>query len=220
MTATLYIVLLFKSRRFVEYSPPVAVLLCAIILRAWLKRLDVRSLAWTELKIGGLVVASVVFVAAVWGTVQAARRDVSALPSSEAYKGGAEWLARNTSQGARVFHTGWDDFLGLFFFNTHNTCIVGLDPDFLRCKTPHRHQRWKAITRGRVRLPAKVIFQKFGCEYAFTDNAHRTFIALADRDPFMKKIYADRQTTVYRVLDDLMGNPRPKNTRERSRRAE
>lgn len=71
-----------------------------------------------------------------------------------------------------------------------------------------------------MRLPAKVIFQKFGCEYAFTDNAHRTFIALADRDPFMKKVYADRQTTVYRVLDDLTGNPRPKNTRERSRRAE
>ena len=171
-------------------------LLLAVGAREWLKTLDVGSIAWTERKIGGLILASLMLVTALQATVQAAWQDIHRLPSSEAYKGGAEWLAHNTPQGARVFHTDWDDFPRLFFFNTHNTYIVGLDPDFMRIKNKHLYERWKDITRGRVRLPAKVIFQKFGCEYAFTDNKHRKFIALADRDPFMEKMYADRQTTV------------------------
>ena len=202
LTATLYIVLLFKSRRFVEYYPPAAVLLLAVGLRDWLKTIDVRSIAWTEMKIGGLIIASLMLVAAVQATVQAAWHDVHRLPSSEAYKGGAEWLAHNTPKGTRVFHTDWDDFPRLFFFNTHNTYIVGLDPDFMRRKNKRLYERWKDITRGRVRLPAKVIFQKFGCEYVFTDNEHKKFIAIADRDPLMKKVYSDRWTTVYRVLDE------------------
>lgn len=101
-----------------------------------------------------------------------------------------------------MFHTDWDDFPRLFFFNTHNTYIVGLDPDFMRLKDSEGYKRWKDITRGKVRLPARVILQRFGCAYAFTDNKHRKFIALADRDPLMEKVYSDRYTTVYRVLDD------------------
>ncbi len=72
----------------------------------------------------------------------------------------------------------------------------------MRIKNEHLYERWQDITRGKVRLPARVIFQKFGCAYAFTDNTHRKFIALADRDPFMEKVYSDRHTTVYRVLDE------------------
>lgn len=214
LAATLYAVLLFKSRRFVEYYPPVAVLLLAVGARDWLKTLDVRSIAWTDRKIGGLIAASLLLAVALQATVQAAWHDIHRLPSSEAYKGGAEWLAYNTPKGARVFHTDWDDFPRLFFFNTHNTYIVGLDPDFMRLKNPHLYERWKDITRGRVRLPAKVIFQTFGCAYAFTDNKHQKFIALADRDPYMKKVYADRWTTVYRVLDENSHKARRKNGRK------
>ena len=199
LAATVYAVLLFKSRRFVEYYPPVAVLFLAVGARDWLQTLDVRSIAWTDRKIGGLIAASLLLVAALQATVQAAWHDIHRRPSSEAYEGGAAWLAHNTPKGARVFHTDWDDFPRLFFFNTHNTYIVGLDPDFMRLKNKHLYERWQAITRGRVRLPAQVILQKFGCEYAFTDNKHRKFIAIADRDPLMKKVYSDRQTTVYRV---------------------
>ena len=202
LAATLYAVLLFKSRRFVEYYPPATVLLLAVGARHWLKTLDVGSIAWTDRKIGGLILASLMLVAALQATVQTAWHDIHRLPSSEAYKGGAEWLAHNTPKGARVFHTDWDDFPRLFFFNTHNTYIVGLDPDFMRIKNKHLYERWQDITRGKVRLPARVIFQKFGCAYAFTDNKHRKFIALADRDPFMEKVYSDRHTTVYRVLDE------------------
>lgn len=202
LATTLYAVLLFKSRRFVEYYPPVAVLFLAISVREWLKTLDVRAIAWTDRKLGGLIAASLLLAAALQTTLQAARHDIQRRPPSTAYQGGAEWLAHNTHQGARVFHTDWDDFPRLFFFNTHNTYIVGLDPDYMLLKDPEGYKRWKDITRGKVRLPARVILQRFGCEYAFTDNKHQKFIALADRDPRMQKVYADRHTTVYRVFDD------------------
>lgn len=202
LATTLYAFLLFKSRRFVEYYPPVAVLFLAVSVREWLKTLDVRAIAWTDRKIGGLIAASLLLAAALQTSVQAAWHDIQRISSSTAYQGGAEWLVHNTPKGARVFHTDWDDFPRLFFFNTHNTYIVGLDPDFMRLKDPESYKRWKDITRGKVRLPSRVILQRFGCEYAFTDNKHQKFIALADRDPRMQRVYADRHTTVYRVLDE------------------
>ncbi len=58
LAATLYAFLLFKSRRFVEYYPPAAVLFLAVGARHWVKALDVGAIAWTDRKIGGLILAS------------------------------------------------------------------------------------------------------------------------------------------------------------------
>ena len=104
------------------------------------------------------------------------REDIAGEPPTIAYKGGAEWLVENTPAGSTVFHTDWDDFPKLFFYNTHNTYIVGLDPDFMRLKHERLFHQYEDITRGRVPDMEDIILNEFGCEYVFTDNEHRDFI--------------------------------------------
>lgn len=201
LVSTMYLVLLLKSRRFVEYFPPTAVVFFAFSVRGWLNRLDLTRALRTEARVAGLVVASLLLLLAFRSSVQAARQDIADLPPYEAYKGGAEWLARHTPEGSTVFHTDWDDFPKLFYFNTHNTYLVGLDPDFMRLKDEKLFRRWEAITRGKVAHPEDAILHEFGCQYVFTDNKHREFMAIADGSPRMEKVYSDRYATVYRVLE-------------------
>lgn len=47
------------------------------------------------------------------------------------YQAASEWLKENSSSGEIVFNPAWDSFPFLFFQNTHNYYIVGLDPYFL-----------------------------------------------------------------------------------------
>jgi hypothetical protein len=136
-----------------------------------------------------------------YSTISAARKEIAGEPATTQYKGGAEWLAANTQAGSTVFHTDWDDFPKLFFYNTHNTYIVGLDPDFLRLKNERLYQLYEDVTQGRARDMEDIILKEFGSEYVFTDNAHRDFINIANQSERMQKVFSDRHTTVYRILE-------------------
>ncbi len=199
LTATLYLVLLLKSRRFVEYFPPAALLALAFTLKEPLARLDLRRIEWTEGRLALAVCAGIAVASMLQMTLMAAREEVRGQPSTARYQGGARWLASHTPAGSRVFHTDWDDFPPLFFFNTHNTYLVGLDPDFMRLRDPRRYDRWVAVTRGEVADPGPVIADEFESAWAFTDNEHTEFIAHADRSPRMERAYVDDDVTIYRV---------------------
>jgi len=199
LTATLFFVLLLKSRRFVEYFPPAAVLALAFTLKEPLARLDLRRLTRSEGRLALAVFAGLAFATLLLVTVTAAREEVRGQPSTARYQRGARWLAAHTPAGSLVFHTDWDDFPPLFFHNVHNTYVAGLDPDFLRLRDPRRYDRWVAVTRGQVADPGPVIAEEFGAAYAFTDDEHTEFIANADRSPRMERAYVDDDVVIYRI---------------------
>jgi asparagine N-glycosylation enzyme membrane subunit Stt3 len=201
LVSTMYLILLFKSRRFVEYFPPSAVMFLAFASRERLKNLEWTLAAGKRAQsIGAMLAASLLWFAA-FSTIQAARSDIRNEPATIAYKGGAEWLAANARAGSTVFHTDWDDFPKLFFYNTRNTYILGLDPDFMRLKDDRLYFRYEDVTQGRVKDMEDVILNEFGCEYVFTDNEHREFMSIANQSPRMQKVFSDRYTTVYRILE-------------------
>jgi hypothetical protein len=201
LASTMYFVLLLKSRRFVEYFPPSAILFFAFAVRDRLKNLELSKLLKNETRAALAIATSLFILFAAHSTIVAARKDITNEPASVAYKGGAEWLAKNTPAGSTVFHTDWDDFPMLFFYNTHNTYIIGLDPDFMRLKDEKLFRRYEDITLGRVREMEDEILNDFGCEYVFTDNDHGDFINLANQRPRMEKVFSDRYTTVYHILE-------------------
>ncbi|MCS6805919.1 MAG: hypothetical protein RMM98_07620 [Acidobacteriota bacterium] len=201
LTSTMYFFLLLKSRRFVEYFPPTAIMLLAFSLRDALKNLDFSRLLRNEVRVVSFVALMLLVLLACQRSIRAVREDIADRPPSEAYKGGALWLAQNTPAGSTVFHTDWDDFPMLFFYNTHNTYLVGLDPDFMRLKDERLFRRWEAITRGKVKQPEDEILHTFGCQYVITDNKHDEFMEIADASPRMKRVFSDKFTTVYQVLE-------------------
>lgn len=200
LTATMYLILVFKSRRFVEYFPPAAILFLAFSLRQSLSQVRFEDALTTFTRKAALIGGTALISAIVAANVLHVRENIRESPDFYAYKGGAEWLAKNTPAGSVVFNTDWDDFPMLFHFNTHNRYIVGLDADFMRLKNEELYRRYEKITRGKIKDPTDEIVQDYNARYVLTDNEHQNFMKKAGSNKRFLKRYSDRYTTVYEIL--------------------
>ncbi len=192
----------FKSRRFIEYWPPFAVLFAAFTIGPKLERVNLAWLARTRDRAIAAIAAAVLALAAIlWmgGCLWHAREDVKSETDPFAYRGASEWIATNTPPGSMIFNTDWDDFPMLFYYSPNNTYVVGLDPTYLYDRDSELWKLYKDITLGDEGNPAPLIRDRFGAEYVFTDNEHPGFLQIAEDGGDFEKVYEDKFTTVLRV---------------------
>jgi hypothetical protein len=213
--AILFCLMLFQARRFVEYFPAFALIFAAF---AWTNYEMERStieggpvespvkgsqdwtlLAWVRKPQPVLVIFPVLALGMIF-TIKAARDSIQDSKPYSLYAGASAWLIENSPQGSRVFQTDWDDFPRLFFYNTHNTYLVGLDPTYMRFYNADLYDEWVEITRGEVEQPSKVIFERFGAQYVVSDLRHRDFLEVAGRDVGLLEVYQDDLSVVYQVM--------------------
>jgi hypothetical protein len=212
--------LLFQARRFIEYFPPFALIFAAFawtplivdwtsngsmrnqselqsVNSKWVNRFRGASKTW-------LPAAAVVLIMLVgmWSTLRDTQTSMKDSKPADRFAGASTWLHQNTSEGARVFQTDWDDFPRLFFYNTWNTYLIGLDPTYLQIKDRELYELWVDITKGKVEKPARVIYERFAAEYILTDLAHDDFIDQAELDQGLKVVYQDEEAIIYRVIPD------------------
>lgn len=198
LTALLTLYMTLESRRFIEYFPAFALLFCAC---AWgrgsihwpINRDTIfsRLLKWTALFAGlGLLVGA---------ALTTAHDDIRSAKDESYLAGAARWLQENTEPGALVFQIDWDDFPYLFYHNTHNTYLVGLDPTYLQLAHPRLWNLWVPITQGQVERPSALIRDIFGALYTVSDTAHSAFAERADADPDMQLVYRDANSMVWQI---------------------
>lgn len=190
-------VLFLKSRRFAEYFPPFSLIFLALTASAWLKRWGDSRPEWTRRLPAVLVILLLVPLG--WTTWQA-RREVADSASLERYGAAATWLAHHSQPGELVFQTDWDDFPRLFFYNTVNSYLIGLDPTYLQLADEQLYEDWVAVTRGKVDQPSSMIAARFDARYVFSDLEHDAFLDRAEADPGLEEVYRDRMAVIYRVL--------------------
>jgi hypothetical protein len=133
-------------------------------------------------------------------SVRGAEKSMLDAKPSGLYARAAAWLDGNTPDGARVFQTDWDDFPRLFFYNTHNTYLVGLDPTYLQLADPKLYDLWVKATQGKVENIAEVVDEKFGARFIHTDLSHTGFIRKAEADAGLKEVYRDDEAVVFEVV--------------------
>jgi hypothetical protein len=192
------LLLTFKSRRFIEYWPPFAVLFAAFTIVPKLERIDLAWLTRTGDRVVAAMAAAIVTATAIlWmgGCLWYAREDVKGETDPFAYRGASEWIAANTSPGSMIFNTDWDDFPMLFYYNPNHIYIVGLDPTYLHDRDPELWKLYANITLGDEDNPAPLIRDRFGAEYVFTDNEHPGFLQIAEASGDFEKVYEDKFTT-------------------------
>jgi hypothetical protein len=110
-------------------------------------------------------------------------------PSHLRYRGATEWFKKNTPEKSIVFNAAWDNFPQLFFMNTHNYYVVGLDMLFMYQYNPQLYWLGRSIgdyglvcnskesctknqfcTLGRDNPIAKTISETFNSRYVFIDQ--------------------------------------------------
>lgn len=202
LVAVMTLFMVFRSRRFIEYYPAFGLLWCAaawgrqpISLRALLPRWIVPRLATVILTLAVIVPAATLCIM----TVNNAFNDARDATDVQYMAGASEWLRNNTPQSAMVFQTDWDDFPYLFYHNTHNVYLVGLDPTYLEIADKALWDEWVDITQGRVETPSSVIRSRFNASYIVSDTNHENFNEMAYADPGLELVYSDEFSFVWQV---------------------
>jgi hypothetical protein len=202
-----FLAMVIRSRRLIEYFPAFAVLFGAwswshtplgppdrVVALAGRAPRAVRRLAgWWPWLAGALLAPALVW------TLMEARRDAGTGRPWRAYREPATWLAANTPAGARVFTTDWDDFPHLFFWNSHNVYLVGLDPTYMSLYDRELYQLWRRVSAGQVAAPSSTIRDAFGAEYVFTDLRHGNFLRAARDDSGLEEVLRTSNGVVFRV---------------------
>jgi hypothetical protein len=146
---------------------------------------------------------ALVLVPGAWTTFRAAKGSLQSSKPYETYAGASAWLAEHTPSSERVFQTDWDDFPRLFYYNTHNTYLIGLDPTYMSLYDADLYRLWVDITQGKVSQPSEVITTEFGARYILTDLQHKGFLSRAEADPGLVEVYRDREAVVFRAVGDF-----------------
>jgi hypothetical protein len=200
--ALFFLLLYTRSRRWVEIEPAFAVLLCSY---TWVHYGIPRVLL---AEMNGLrrllraVLALVTVVLLGWQlqqTVWRAQRNASGGHPWTGFQEPTQLVIQSSDPGDRIFQTDWDDFPELFFHDSYNTYIIGLDPTYMFLENPELYRLWRSIGRGQVAMPAALIRDRFGARWVLTDRAHDAFIEQAARDPNLEIVYESRDAVLYRV---------------------
>ena len=203
--------MLFQSRRFIEYFPAFVLMFTAFawapIIAETREKAHDRALKmtriWQRKLVQNLVLLAlvVVFLPIAWKTLLDSQSSLQRAKPNELFQGASAWLVENSPAGARIFQTDWDDFPRLFFYNTHNTYLVGLDPTYMQFYDADLYAVWVDITRGRVENPSQIIEENFNAEFILSDLTHREFLGEAAVDPRLQEVYRDDESVIFQVVD-------------------
>jgi hypothetical protein len=207
LTSGLFALMLMQARRFIEYFPPFSLAFAALAWSDFLRTLNEARQAgeqtnrrWiTARRLIYPLLLGVILVVGMWISFPNLRQSLQASQPPERYANAAAWLSHSTPQGALVFQTDWDDFTRLFFHNTHNVYLVGLDPTYLQLANAELYDLWVKICDGEVENPSQVIIERFGARYVFTDTRHQDFLELAAADPDMQEVFRDSQAVIFHI---------------------
>lgn len=206
LAALLFGLMLFQARRFVEYFPPFALIFAAFAWTPLLPKPEPAgpgggvssSAAFFRSSLPALVLALAVGLSML-RTLPVAHARMQEQKPYHLYAQASRWLEQNTNDGELVFQTDWDDFPRLFFYNTHNSYLIGLDPTYLQMYDAELYDLWVPIVRGEVDQPSQYIANVFHARYVHTDLNHQDFIERAREDPYLKLVYQDEQNAIYQV---------------------
>ena len=216
LASLLFGLMLFQARRFIEYFAPFTLIFAAF---AWSQFFAEHIAAGKILPVPGFahsaapksrfwslpvvhLPAVLLLVAVLLGgfrTLPAARERMLNLKPFNLYASAAGWLQQNTSPGELIFQTDWDDFPRLFFYNTHNTYLLGLDPTYLQLHDAEMYDLWSLIVSGDVQRPSQFIQGVFKSRFVHTDVKHTGFLRQAAQDPDLQEVYRDDQAVIFQV---------------------
>lgn len=179
---------------------------------------------WTNLKLAGIWVLGIflfgVFMVNMVG-LQRFGVDFGGLvgnirdnEDADKYEQAMAWANRpgedgrlNIPAGERIFNANWDDFPKLFFYNTKNNYVYGLDPNYLYSENPDLYRLLTDITSGKTDEAAPLIRDKFGANFIFTDaKENDDMVAKLLESGWVDMVYEDDEARILKIRP-VKGDP-------------
>lgn len=207
-----FALLTLKSRRYVEYYVPFALLFAAFSLHD-----SLRGFRWREAvryvwrvmfrnmwaRIG--VVALLTYVLVMIPTIVARdfvseHKDLGNGFRLDLFSKESAWIRDYGTSGAIVFHSDWDEFPILYYFNSKSRYIAGLDPTFLYLQDKSRYRQWADVTLGKETGDVYAIVRgSFNADFVLVAHDHVAMERLIEADDRFTLAYEGPDANVYTV---------------------
>ncbi|MFA4871725.1 MAG: hypothetical protein WC610_01545 [Patescibacteria group bacterium] len=210
----LFLIATIKARRNIEYLVPFMVIFSALVYsgvmefkkaRTELKHLKeilgkiLFSNRWIQLFITAILVS--VFIVLAYYLPLKSKDNLSQGLHYNYLKNASDFLLKNSNQGDLVFNSDWDIFPELFYHNSQNYYIVGLDATFMYLYDKGLYQKWWDITLGKRSDEAYLIIKNdFKAKYVLVTPAHKEMIEMLNNNFHFLKVYGDDDAIIYKVL--------------------
>jgi len=204
-----------KARRNIEYFTPIAIFFSALIISDIFKGLDwqeIKKQIITLFKSRNNIFYYLVSIAFLflfifflfyyskYGLIGLHQTYTKSNPYN-LFQNASHWLKENSKKGEIVFQSDWDIFPQLFYFNTKNYYINGLDQTFFYEKNKKLYKTWANLVSGKTNpnRTANILKEKFNASFVFLDKNDKKFGNLLKRSPGLKKVYEDNQAIIYKI---------------------
>lgn len=133
----------FLSKRNGDFFVFFSAVYVVVAFNVFLKSINFKFNLVKKALIYGMVIVSVfLFV----GNFLFIQDQIASSSSYDAIQGTAEWLKNNTEEGDVVFNPTWNWFTLLFYYNTHNNYVAGIEPRFFYDYSPILYWSWWHIS--------------------------------------------------------------------------
>jgi hypothetical protein len=216
LLSILFFFLSLKSRRYLEYFVPVALLASSFFLNNFWSMIEWKNYYQQFKKLflppyGFLsvfiyfwfIIFLLFFVQNNLGKILSLRGDFeNGLPFSY-FQRASNYLKENTPPGSIIFHDMWDESPMLFYYNDHNYYINGLDQTFMYLYSPDLYRLWEQIVNGDIKGEslATAIKNEFQAPYVLIAKVDRSE-KMRDNikeDNYFEKIYEDEEAIIYKI---------------------
>ncbi len=196
-----------KSRRYVEYYVPMALLFSALAIASYMRahgvltlKRDVSHFFRKRTAVYVLLITYVVIIVPVI-IVRDAKKTFQELGSgsnTQTFSAAMQFTKTHLKQGEVLVHSDWDEFPILFYQNDAQHYIAGLDPTFAHRYDANIYQTWVEISTGTFRGDlGKTLITVFHSRAAFVAKDHSEMMALFDRRADFKRVYEDDEAIIY-----------------------
>lgn len=216
LSSIMFFIAMLKSQRFIEYFAPFGVITAALTysllspkiawekIKGFLERKHLFHLK-RELYAAGLILALAIVVSS--------GRSLQQSASAHEFYGASQYLLAHSKPGEIVYNTAWDQFPQLFFWNSHNYYISGMDPVFMFVINEKKYWLYTHLFKDQIftcdqkycvndfKRPYKILKEEFNASFVFLENKRTLNLKkYFDGHEKFRKVYEDNETSLYEIL--------------------
>lgn len=207
LLAAAFLVMTLKSRRYVEYFVPLAVLFSAFSfnleggfkeVKLWCRNFIDRNRILARLAFVGLVVVVVITVVS---NTMSLKPALAGAYRFDQFRDLAGWITQHAPKGEIIFHDNWSDWPLLFYWNPDKRYVIGLDPSFLYLQDKQRYFLWRDLVSGKITSPCAAIAREFESRYIIIKKENDEFRLQVEKDGACERAYEDEDGFVYEIAN-------------------
>ncbi|MBU1039086.1 hypothetical protein KKC17_02555 [Patescibacteria group bacterium] len=111
----------------------------------------------------------------------------------------ANWLKNNTPANSLVWQTDWGTFPLLWYYNSHNNYLTGLDQTFMYAFSPDLYEQWRQIVTGQRQDVYEVVKNNFKSDYVLLEKRIPAMLYSLNRDKRFSRVYQDEEVIIFSV---------------------